>query len=714
MVYRNESFDKAFSDEFMFGASYAPYALGEEWPEEEWEQDILRMKEMQFNTIRIFITWSRIEKKKDQYDFSMVDTFFELAKRHGMKVIVNFGGLFGNACGMGRPWYLRDVEDFCNDNPYVAQRADLFLRKAVERYRSREELIGWMTWNEPNNMEQCKCKHTMKYFRRWLKEKYGSIEALNRAWEGGEPVCFESFEEIRGKAGQGMAGSLDLARFHQWNLKRRMIEIKNIAEELDPEHRFTTANMVYHSAATEGPTNSSTYGVSIEQMGEAMSMMGVSCYIIEHRYDPQPAWKVSYKLSRLRTASCDEHHRMIILETGAGPNIRQLSPVRRNTLMWQMVAHNIKGMLMWNYRCRLDGGQVALFQLMAFDGSLTERGEEIAKLNALFQKNAKLLNHVYPSPEAAVLTLEDTMLMQEANYPIGSIHSALDFDRVQESRFGAYKMLWDMKISADCLTESRLNDLSKYKVILMPAQEQMTPALSEALKKYVAEGGTLIAEGPLGFRNEEARLIYKAPGYGMDEVFGCYLNDRQKSTVASTIILQDGSEMPVCDFYSVLYPTTAEVVCRYSGIGGLDMSEKGKEADGEELVNGRKKGAAITVNRYGKGLAVCAGTEIFRIYATAPNEVLSKWMKQLIKDTGICPDVELEGDTENVEAVRLCGEKEEDGVLYLLTNHSEECASVRAKVRENGVLVDIEDGSEYASEFEKTLKPWETLALCVK
>lgn len=684
----------------MFGTSCSPYALGEDLPVEEWEQDLLRMKEMDYNTVRIFITWSRIESKKDQYDFSKVDTFFDLAQRHGINVIVNFGGLFGNACGSSRPWYLRGVKDYCNDNPLVAERAEMFLRKVIERYRERDNLVGWMTWNEPNNMDHCKCEHTMVYFRQWLQEKYKNIEALNTAWSGGEPVCFETFEEIDGVAGQGMAGSLDMGRFQQWNLQRHMLKLHWLAQELDPKHRFTTSNIVHHLAATEGLENSLTYGLSLEQMGESMSMMGVSCYIVEHRYDPQPAWKVSYKLARHRTVSSDKHRRVLLLETGTGPNIQQLSPARRDALMWQNVAHNVKGMLMWNYRSRVDGGQVALHHMMAFDGTLTERGAGMAALNKVLQKNAKLLNHVYPAPEAAVLTLEDSMLLQGVNYRIGNIHSALTYERVQESRFGAYKMLWDMKISADCLTENRLTELNRYKVLLLPVQEQMTQTLAAALREYVAQGGTVIAEGPVGFRNEEGRLICRAPGYGLDEVFGCWLNDRQRNHEACNIEMPDGSKVPLCDFYSVLHPTTASVVCRYDGEGGLDMR------DG-------KPGAALTVNCYGKGKVICAGTEIFRQYAVDPQKVMTDFLMQQIVDTGILPDVALEGETENVEAVRLTGE--EGQVLYILTNHSDQPARIGVQVREcDAQLEDIAGGEKYPQTFAKLLQPWQTLALCVR
>lgn len=691
-------------DEFMFGANYAPYVLGESCPEEEYDRDMQRMKSLNFNTIRIFVAWSRIEVKKDQYDFSALDKVFEAAARNDLKVIVNLGGVGGNACGAAKPWYLRKVVDFCYDNPYIAERQDLLMRKTVERYRDEKQLIGWIVWGEPNNLAHCMCEHTMKYFRKWLQDKYGTIEKLCEAWSGGEPVCFESFEEIDGVAGHAMAGSLDRERFHQWNLARRAREIEAIIRSVDRD-RFSMVQLVYHAAATEGPENSVTFGSSMEQMGCVGSIMGASCYIMEHRYDVQPAWEVSYKLSRLRTISPDVHHRMLVVETGAGPNIRQLPMVRRNTLMWQQIAHNVKGMTFWNYRSRIDGGQVALFQLMGFDGGMTERAAALGKLSMVLQKNAHLLNSVYPAPKAAVLTLEDTMLMQGVNYPIRSIHSALDYERVQESRFGAYKLLWDMKISADCLTEQDLDRLDDYQVLLLPAQEQMTEKLADALKAYVSGGGCVIAEGPMGFRNEEARLIYRAPGYGLEEVFGCYLNDRQKSTVAPMIEMPDGEKVPVCDFYSVLHPVTAEVICCYDGEGGLDT--EGNEEDWAP-------GAALTLNRYGKGIVLLAGTEIFRQYSVDPAASMTALLKETIIRTGILPEATLSGDIENVEAVRLItapGESE-DQVLYLLINHSAEPAKVCMKTRETtGSLHDIITGTEYSLSFEKTLGPWEVIAL---
>ena len=41
---------------FMFGVSTAPYAKAMDWPMDEWENDLKTMRELNFNTIRIFAT----------------------------------------------------------------------------------------------------------------------------------------------------------------------------------------------------------------------------------------------------------------------------------------------------------------------------------------------------------------------------------------------------------------------------------------------------------------------------------------------------------------------------------------------------------------------------------------------------------------------------------------------------------------------------------
>jgi len=88
-----------FEDLFLFGASTAPYAKAKDWPITEWAGDLERMRELNFNVVRVFAAWDRIERCEGEFDFTKQDKLIELAEQHGIRVILNLGGLFGNPCG---------------------------------------------------------------------------------------------------------------------------------------------------------------------------------------------------------------------------------------------------------------------------------------------------------------------------------------------------------------------------------------------------------------------------------------------------------------------------------------------------------------------------------------------------------------------------------------------------------------------------------------
>ncbi len=43
-------------------------------------------------------------------------------------------------------------------------------------------MINWATPTYISNPEFCFCPNTLRRFRLWLEKKYGSLDALNRAW----------------------------------------------------------------------------------------------------------------------------------------------------------------------------------------------------------------------------------------------------------------------------------------------------------------------------------------------------------------------------------------------------------------------------------------------------------------------------------------------------------------------------------------------------
>lgn len=661
------------SDVFMFGASCAPYAKSMDWPMEEWDRDMATMRKMNFNTIRIFAAWDRIEQVEGTFDFTKPDYAVKLAGKHGLKVIVNFGGVFGNICGIYPPQFmtrksecnprwaqpranaanLSTAGNVCPDVPLYRKKAFEFMERTVQRYADSTTVVGWMIWNEPT-APFCYCPHTLTRFRQWLSEKYqNDLKRLNATWGTEFPINYADWSEVQAPTSASVQTIWrDWLQFNQYRLSNAMEAVDRVVEMHDPQQRPTTSNIVFHMAAMEGPINAPQYGLDLGRVGQSMSILGVSSYITEHLYDPSEGYHTAYKLSRLRSASRDEHRRLLLLETGAGPNLRTLTEAKRERHLYHLIGHNVKSILLWNYRSRISDGQVALFHLMHWDGSISERAEHMAGFSASLQKNARLLNQVYPERQAAVLTLENQQILMDG---LAGSFAPVAYKDVHDSRFGAYKLLWDLNIPADCLTECQLDELSQYPLLLLPMQEHMTAELAERISTYVANGGTVIAESPFAFRDGDGHLQYTAPAFGLDKVFGCQTHDRDGRQTASAIICPDG-KAEVCFFWS-----------RYGLTGGKALASY---ESGE---------AAVVVNNYGKGKAIVAGTEIFRQYLHNPQSAMTALLQREVLASGVKPTAKVTGDGASVEISRLSGP---GGLMYLVINHTDKPKTLRLELRD--------------------------------
>lgn len=649
-------------DIFLFGASCAPYAKGMDWPIEEWDRDLATMRSLHFNTVRIFAPWDRIEVKEGVFDYGKQDYLFDLAGKHGMRVILNFGGLFSQLCGLYLPRHLAHdgccqvrmnttgVEAtsdepqmcICMDDPGYRKKAFAFMERTVRRYADRDELLAWMIWNEPAS-PFCYCPHTQAKFRAWVREKYGTLDRLNAVWGTEGPLNYTDWEQIKAPHHSHILSLwYDWVRFTHARLYEAMSEITALTLRCDPRKRPTTSNLVYHMAALEGTLATPRYGLDVGRVGQSMSIMGVSCYTVEHLHDVNPGYVTAYKLSRLRSASQDEHRRMLVLETGVGPNLRMITEAQRIQTFWHLIAHNAKSIVLWNYRSRLSDSQVALFHLMKWDGTVSRRAAYMGKFSEMLQTHAKLLNNVYPERQAAILTLEDEQIQSEA---ICGTYYPFHYSEYHNSRLGAYKMLWDMQIPADCIAENNLDELSRYKLLLLPMAEHITPDLADRIKRFVAAGGTVIAESPFAFRDDQGMLQYQAPAFGLKEVFGCSTSDREGKETGPAIICPEG-QAQVMFFWSEYELSGGEALARYDKIGT----------------------AAVVRHRYGKGTAIVVGTEVFRQYVKNEQPAMTRLLQNEITASGVQPTARLSGECDNIEVSRLSGD---GGLLYVITNHNE-------------------------------------------
>ncbi|MGN6101819.1 MAG: beta-galactosidase [Devosia sp.] len=175
------------------GVCYYP----EHWPRERWESDARQMAEIGISYVRIGeFAWSRLEPRPGELHFEWLIDAMDTLGRHGLKVIV------GTPTATPPRWLIDKLPDMLAidaqgrprgfgsrrhyDFSHLGYRAECarITRSIAERVGQHPALAGWQTDNEYgcHNTTYSYSESARRGFRYWLRQKYGTIEALNEAW----------------------------------------------------------------------------------------------------------------------------------------------------------------------------------------------------------------------------------------------------------------------------------------------------------------------------------------------------------------------------------------------------------------------------------------------------------------------------------------------------------------------------------------------------
>lgn len=175
------------------GVCYYP----EHWPESMWEDDARRMKALGISQVRIAeFAWSRMEPSPGEYDWGWLDRAVDVLGNAGLQVVMctptatppkwlidrHPDILPVGADGRVRGFGSRRHYDFSSPSYYEASQR--ICTAVAERYGKHPAVAYWQTDNEFG------CHQTVvsyspaavARFREWLRARYGTVDALNRAW----------------------------------------------------------------------------------------------------------------------------------------------------------------------------------------------------------------------------------------------------------------------------------------------------------------------------------------------------------------------------------------------------------------------------------------------------------------------------------------------------------------------------------------------------
>src|SRR5690242_4870461 len=176
----------------MFGGDYNP----EQWPEEIWAEDMKLMVDAGVSLVSVGIfSWASVEPRPGEFDFGWFDRVMDHLAGAGI------GASLATMTASPPPWLAHQHpetlperadgvrlwpgarQQYCPSSPVYRAHAARLVERVAARYADHPALTIWHVGNEYGcHVDACYCDVSAEDFRRWLQERYGDLDTLNRAW----------------------------------------------------------------------------------------------------------------------------------------------------------------------------------------------------------------------------------------------------------------------------------------------------------------------------------------------------------------------------------------------------------------------------------------------------------------------------------------------------------------------------------------------------
>lgn len=695
------------ADRVVVGNMYAPFCRTDGPDVSEWPADIAKMRELGYTCLHGFCEWSRIEKAKGVYDFSQIDLLLDLCETNGILAILNVATQ--NTVGYHMPAWMEneyagrgcvdvngdgvDMKSIhnipCLDDPWYWKLAEKFLRALAERYSGDRRVAGWVVWGEPmlsggRGKPICFCEHTLKRFRAWVEKKYGTIDRLNMAWSTEGPVDFAGFDSVRPPRGAfghrgGYAAWSDWAHFMASNFARH---IKN-------------ADSILKNGGAVQPTIVETFTFptggglvnDVWALGRSADIVGSSCFL-------RPGLDVELSLTVAASVAAREGKSFFVVEQTGGS--RAYTYPHPTPCVDEVVSEAIqaagmgaRGVMYWCWRPRFTDFEAGTYGMCRADGKPLPRAIAAGRNAADIAALGKRLADAVRRPQVAVL------------------HSNVAFTdtdgvskHVLDGEIGALRVLLDAHVTPQIVSADMIRDgLSpELRALVLPFAYTLDKATCDGIRRFVANGGIVIADHNLAFKQSDGRAWRMLPGGGLDEVFGFEKDEDQHLEHECLLPKSNPYGIAVNDFLSILTPTTAEVLERDSGR------------------------PLILRNRFGRGEAYGFAFSAFAGYAhNGGNAPLRRFVTRALASCGVKPFVSIKGEDDaqcpRVRVAELVRRRDGSKILTF-TNPGWEARHVEIAVPEASAVAPFLCGGtdvETAGATAKfSLRPWQSIMLEAK
>lgn len=570
-----------------FGGDYNP----EQWPEEVWAEDLKLMKAAHVTMVTAGIfSWAGVEPRPGAWDFGWFDRVMDGLAGAGIAVCL------ATMTASPPPWLSRahpeilpeDADGrrrwpgarqhYCPSSPVYRAHAVRLVEQLATRYAGHPALALWHIGNEYGcHTRQCYCEVSADDFRRWLRARYGSVDALNAAWSTAFwSQAYGDFDEVlpprTAPTFPNPAQQLDYWRFGDEALRTCYLAEKEVLRRVTPGVPVTTNLMPQHK-----PVDAFAWAAHLDTM---------ALDFYQDPYVPDDHIRAGYVFDLMRAAR-DGQPWMLLEQAPGAVNWRPRNgpkpPGAMRLWSWQAVAQGADAVLFFQWRQSPGGAEKFHSAMLPHGGADTRIFHEVTRLGAELACLPDLAGTRSRAEVALLADWPSWWALELDSKP----STALDHSRIALDH---YRPLFEAGVACDVVPPQR--ELSGYRLVVAPNLYLLTASDARRLAAYVRAGGRLLVSFFSGIVDEHDRVHpggYPGP---LREVLGLRVEEFWPLDAGRSVAVGDGAFTGRADLWSeAIVLEGAEALARFT--------------DGD--LAGRP---AVTRHAYGRGTVWYVGTRL--------------------------------------------------------------------------------------------------------
>ncbi len=470
---------------YFLGTAYYP----EWWEPSEWETDFRQMQELGLNTVRMGeFAWAIFEPAPGKFEFAWMDQAISLANRHGIQVILGTPTasvppwlyqlhpdvLSGNRYG---PYTYGGRKGYCPNSPNYEEACVRVVTALAEHYGHHAGVIGWQMDNEPGYPFELYDPDSKRAFQLWLKQRYGTLDALNRSWNGAfwsnKYSDWSQIDFPKNSAEGGWQPAITLAyrRFFSDSF------LNHLRRQAAILRKAIRNQFIY----TNWPNT--TWSVDVFTGSEILDATAWDNYVVApglREFQVQYSAGLNHDLSR-----CAGPHQRFFCAEQMAYSPADASDQGLRLQAYIDLAHGSHGQLFFEWRRPYAGDeQYVASGIKRFDGSINPA-------KPVFQQIAKEFARLGPRLAGATTRADVALLYDFPNewsqgfWSVGN--KGRHYDKEAHRYYSGFKVL-----ARNIDVVPRTADLSGYKLVIAPNLHLIDDATIARLQAFVSGGGALV------------------------------------------------------------------------------------------------------------------------------------------------------------------------------------------------------------------------------